>query len=160
MFVVQHETYPYSPHIEFPGRSTSPNAWVNALLWIRSNTPVNAVFAVDSRYFKEKGVDVHGFRAISERSDLADYYKDSGVAAIFPNLAVEWKQMSSATYGLNDFSKAEFMRLAHEYPVTWTVIHGPAPAGMDCPYQQRGYAVCKIPGAPGLAHAPPAPGAE
>jgi hypothetical protein len=35
------------------------------------------------------------------------------------------------------------------------VIHGPAPSGMDCPYQQRGYAVCKIPGAPGLALSSP-----
>ena len=160
MYIVAWRTYSYSPHIEFPGHTTSPNAWVNALLWIRRNTPTDAVFAVDSRYFKAKGVDVHGFRAISERSALADYYKDSGAVAIFPNLAVEWKQMSSATYGLNHFSKAEFMRLAREYPVTWTVIHGPAPAGMDCPYQQRGYAVCKIPGAPGLAHAPPAARAE
>ena len=160
MFVVQHETYPYSPHIEFPGRTTSPNAWVNALLWIRRHTPTDAVFAVDSRYFIAKGVDVHGFRAISERSDLADYYKDGGVVAIFPNLAAEWKQMSNATYGLNHFNKEQFERLAREYPVTWTVIHGPAPAGMDCPYQQRGYSVCRIPGAAGLAHTAVAAGAR
>ncbi len=160
MFIVQWQTYPNSPHIEFPGRTTSPNAWVNALLWIRHNTPTDAVFAVDSRYFKTRGVDVHGFRAVSERSDLADYYKDSGVVAIFPNLATEWKQMSSATYGLNHFSKEQFERLAREYPVTWTVIHGPAPAGMECPYEQREYSVCKIPGAVGLTHGAPGAGAE
>jgi hypothetical protein len=106
---------------------------------------------VDSRYFLDKGADVHGFRAISERSDLADYFKDGGVVAMFPNLADEWKQMSNATDGLNHFRAQDFTRLAGEYPVTWTVIHGPAPAGMDCPYQQRGYSVCRIPGAAGQA---------
>jgi hypothetical protein len=151
MFCVARQTYPFSPQIEFPGCTTSPNAWVNTLLWIRQNTPTNAVFAVDSHYFKELGVDVHGFRAISERSDLADYFKDSGVVSLFPGLAVEWKQMSNATYGLDHFRRQDFLRLARQYPVTWAVIHGAAPSGMDCPYQQRGYSVCKIPDAPGLS---------
>ncbi len=151
MFLVARATYPVSPHIEWPGRATSANAWVNTLFWIRRNTPCDAIFAVDSGYFLSPDVDVHGFRALSERSSLADYYKDGGVVAIFPRLADEWKQMSSATAGLNHFSVPDFVRLAHEYPVTWTVIHGSAPAGMDCPYQQNGYAVCRIPDAPGLA---------
>jgi hypothetical protein len=146
MCFVAHETYPHSAHIEAPWANTSSNAWVNTLLWVRGHTPKDAVFAVDSRYFKDRGVDVHGFRAISERSDLADYFKDGGVVALFPDLAPEWKQMSNATYGLNNFSAVDFARLAREYPVTWTVIHGSAPAGMDCPYQERGYDVCKIHG--------------
>ncbi|MGH9600490.1 MAG: hypothetical protein ACRD27_11545 [Terracidiphilus sp.] len=145
MFCVAWRTYPNSPHIEAPWLKTSSNSWVNTLLWIRWNTPTNAVFAVDSRYFKQPGVDVHGFRAISERSELADYYKDGGVAAMFPRLAPEWKRESNATYGLNHFNVEDFERLAREYPVTWTVIHGSAPEGMSCPYQQRGYAVCRIP---------------
>jgi hypothetical protein len=151
MFLVARSTYPHSPHIELPWQKTSCNDWVNTLFWIRENTPEEAVFAVDSRYFLDKGADVHGFRAISERSDLADYFKDGGVVAMFPNLADEWKQMSNATYGLNHFRAQDFTRLAGEYPVTWTVIHGLAPAGMDCPYQQRGYSVCRIPGAAGQA---------
>jgi hypothetical protein len=57
--------------------------------------------------------------------------------------------MSDATYGLNHFRREDFIRLARQYPVTWTVIHGVAPTGMTCPYQQRGYAVCKIPAASG-----------
>jgi hypothetical protein len=159
MYAVDYETYPTSQHIEWPGVATSPNAWVNTLLWIRQNTPTGAVFAVDSAYFNAHGVDVHGFRSISERASLADYHKDGGVAAMFPNLADDWKQQSSATSGLNHFTAQDFTRLAHEYPVTWTAIHGPAPAGMDCPYQQRGYSVCRIPGAPGLT-ASSSPGAE
>jgi hypothetical protein len=145
IYWVQHETYPNSPHIEWPSR-TSPNSWVNALLWIRNNTPDNAVFAVDSRYFLQDGVDQHGFRAISARSGLADYYKDGGVVAIFPFLAPEWKQMSNATYGLNRFSLAQFRTLRQQYPdVSWTVIHGTAPTGLVCPYQRDSYNVCRLP---------------
>jgi hypothetical protein len=146
MFAVSRQTYPHSPQVELPA-STSSNPWVNTLLWIRRDTPKDAVFAVDSRYFKDPVVDVHGFRAISERSDLADYYKDGGVVSLFPNLAVEWKEMSDATYGLNHFRRAQFRTLKREYPaVTWTVIHGNAPAGMKCPYQQGGFSVCRMPG--------------
>lgn len=155
MFAVDYETNPLSPHIEWPGQTASTNAWVNTLLWIRQNTPQDAVFAVDSGYFRDPDVDVHGFRSISERAALADYHKDGGVVAIFPNLADDWKQQSSATRGLNHFTAQDFTRLAHEYPVTWTAIHGPAPAGMECPYQQSGYAVCKIPDAPGLTSSSP-----
>ena len=154
MFFLARDTYSHSPQTELPWLKTSSNDWVNTLLWVRENTPKDAVFAVDSRYFLDQGVDVHGFRVISERSDLADYFKDGGVVAMFPNLADEWKQMSNATYGLNHFRAHDFTRLAGEYPVTWTVIHGPTPAGMDCPYQQRGYSVCRIPGVMGQASAP------
>jgi hypothetical protein len=151
MFFVERDIYPASAHIEWPWVQSTSNAWINTLLWVRHNTPRDAVFAVDSRYFDDAGVDKHGFRAVSHRSELADYFKDGGAVAIFPALAVEWKQMTDATYGLNHFAVADFVRLAREYPVTWTVIHGPAPAGMECPYQQQGYAVCRIPDAPGLA---------
>jgi hypothetical protein len=153
MFFVACQTYPASAHIEAPWQTTSSNPWVNTMLWVRQNTPRDAVFAVDAYYFNDPGVDVHGFRAISERSALADYIKDSGVVAMFPSLAVEWKQMSDATIGLNHFSTADFTRLAAQYPVNWAVIHGSAPTGMACPYQQQGYSVCRIPGAPELAQA-------
>ena len=145
MYWVQHETYPHSPHIELPS-DTSPNPWVNTLLWIRNNTPEDAVFAVDSRYFLQDGIDTHGFRAISARSELPDYIKDGGVVAIFPFLAPEWKQMSSATYGLNQFSLGQFRTLRSDYPqVNWTVIHGTAPVGLDCPYLRNSYSVCRMP---------------
>jgi hypothetical protein len=144
MFFVGRATYPHSQQIEFPA-ATSSNAWVNTLLWIRHNTPEDAVFAVDSHYLRDEITDSHGFRAISERSSLADYYKDSGAASLFPTLADEWKQMSTATTGLNHFTQADFKRLETEYPaVTWTVVRGTAPAGLTCPYQQQGYAVCQI----------------
>lgn len=145
MFFVGRATYPNSQQVELPSGS-SPNAWVNTLLWIRHNTPEDAVFAVDSHYLHQDGVDSHGFRAVSERSALADYYKDSGAASLFPRLAPEWKQMSDATTGLNGFTPADFQRLKQSYPeVSWTVIRGGAPAGLGCPYQHQGYSVCRIP---------------
>ncbi len=145
MFYVARQTYPNSPQIELPSQ-TSSNAWVNTLLWVRNNTPRDAVFAVDSRYFMDPEADVHGFRAIAERSALADYFKDGGVVSLFPGLAEEWKQMSNATYGLNHFRVDDFRRLKAEYPaISWTVVHGAAPAGMECPHQQGAYAVCRMP---------------
>uniref|UniRef100_E6QIM8 Glycosyltransferase RgtA/B/C/D-like domain-containing protein n=1 Tax=mine drainage metagenome TaxID=410659 RepID=E6QIM8_9ZZZZ len=153
MFWIARATYPNSPQVELPGMATAnrwtSNPWIDALLWIRGNTPEDAVFAVDARYFKDPITDVHGFRAISERSSLADFYKDSGVVSLFPDLAVEWKQMSTATEGLNHFDLGDFERLRGEYPVvSWTIIHGAAPAGLDCPYQRGGYAVCKLANVP------------
>ena len=83
MLLIQRNAYANSPHIEFPWRQTK-NDWVQALYWIRSNTPKNAVFAIDPRYITLPEVDQHGFRAIAERSMLSDYYKDSGAVSLFP----------------------------------------------------------------------------
>ncbi len=144
LFFVGRDTYPNSPPVEFPAEASS-NAWVDTLLWVRRNTPTDAVFAVDSRYFKDSDTDLHGFRAIAERSALADYYKDGGVVSLFPALATEWKDMSDATYGLNQFNKGDFLRLQQHYPrVSWTVLHGKAPVGLECPYQRRGFSVCRF----------------
>lgn len=145
MFLVARQTYPNSPQVEFPW-ATSSNPWVRTLMWIRQNTPRDAVFAVDAQYFKDDIVDSHGFRAISERSALADQYKDSGVVSLFPALADEWKRMSEATTGLNHFSVDQFRQLHEEYPqVSWVVIHGTAPAGLRCPYVKDNFSVCHIP---------------
>jgi hypothetical protein len=145
MFLVSRQTYPNSPQVEFPS-TTSSNPWVNALLWVRQNTPTDAVFAVDAAYLKDDLTDTHGFRAISERSSISDYFKDGGAASLFPALADKWKKGSEATHGLNGFSAAQFRALKLEFPeVSWTVIHGSAPGGMNCPYQRQGFSVCQIP---------------
>ena len=147
MFWVSRATYPNTQQIELPS-NTSKNPWVNTLLWIRSNTPRDAVFAVDSGYFVDTPMDLHGFRAISERSALADYVKDGGVVTLFPELAYEWKKMSDSTHGLNHFSIAEFQSLRQKYPeVSWTVVHGAAPSELNCPYKKDGFSVCWMPGA-------------
>jgi len=44
---------------------------------IRLQTPRDAVFALDPNYMLIAGEDQHGFRAIAERSALADALKDN-----------------------------------------------------------------------------------
>ncbi len=143
MWLVQRDTYSSSPHIEWPGLSSS-NPWVSAFLWVRANTPKDAVFALDPNYMLRPGEDVHGFRAIAERSSLADRVKDNGAVCLFPRLADEWERQVRA----QDWEKLQasgFEKLAERYPVTWIVTQNLRLPGVICPYRQAGLAVCRIP---------------
>jgi hypothetical protein len=143
MFMLQRNDYPASAHIEWPG-ATSGNSWNAAFLWIRGHTPKDAVFALDPDYMNLPGEDLHGFRAVAERSVLADRAKDSGAVSLFPGLADEWKNEVLATFRWEKFTAADFRRLAAEYPVTWVVVRRPGPAGLMCLYQNQDLAVCRI----------------
>src|ERR1035437_8313359 len=90
MVLVQETTFPASQHVEWPG-SNNGNTWMSAFLWIRYHTPKDAVFATDPNYMARPGEDAHGFRAVAERSVLADSVKDSGAVSLFPRLATEWQ---------------------------------------------------------------------
>jgi hypothetical protein len=142
MWVAQADAYPSSPQVEWPGHA-SDNAWLEALYWIRANTPKDAVFALDPNYFALPGVDQHGFRAVAERSVLADRLKDSGPVALFPQLAEEWKHQVSAQTGWEKFDRRDFERLDRLYPVTWIVTRSPGP-GLVCPYRTPSLVVCHI----------------
>jgi hypothetical protein len=142
--LLQNSTYPASAHVEWPG-AASPNRWCDAFLWIRGNTPKNAVFALDPAYMLLPGEDMHGFRAIAERSMLADAVKDSGAVSLFPGLAAEWKAQVQSAHGWKQFQLPDFERLAGLYPVTWFVTELPAPAGLPCPYRNQAVAVCRLP---------------
>jgi hypothetical protein len=135
--------YPFSPHIEWPG-SDGGNCWVATFLWIRHHTPKDAVFALDPNYMAFPADDQHGFRAVAERSALADNVKDSGAVSLFPQLADHWKGEILAQAGWADFQLADFERLARQYPVTWVVAHRPGPPGLVCPYENGEVAVCRI----------------
>jgi hypothetical protein len=143
MLIFQCSAFSASPHIEFPGVS-SGNSWTSAFLWIRGNTPRDAVFGMDPNYMASPGEDMHGFRAIAERSALADLVKDSGAVSLFPALAEEWRRETLAQRGWNYFAPADFQRLAGKFPVTWILVRRPSPAGMICPYENRDLAVCRI----------------
>ena len=104
------------------------------------------MFAIDPDYMLLPGEDKHGFRAVAERSVLADRVKDSGAVSLFPGLATDWNNQVRAQSGWERFSVADFQRLARQYPVTW-VVTGHSTAGMDCPYRESGLAVCRIEGA-------------
>lgn len=144
MFAVDLNDYPDSPHIERPGVHYQGD-WLASFLWIRDHTPKNAVFAIDPEYLSKPGVDLHGFRAIAERSVLADQEKDSGAASVFPDLAEQWKQESSAQSDWSHVSEDRLQVLQAQYGVTWVLLENSAPVGgVICPYRNRDLRVCRI----------------
>ena len=143
MWLLQRADFPVSAHVEWPGR-TDRNPWVAAFVWVRDHTPKDAVFALDPNYMAQAGEDQHGFRAIAERSALADNVKDSGAVSLFPQLADDWKSQVQAQSGWEHFRRADFEQLARSYPVTWILTRRPGPAGMACPYQNADLTVCRV----------------
>ncbi len=117
MWLLQRSVYPASPHVEWSDSSPN-NQWTAAFFWIRHNTPKDAVFALDPYYLEAPGEDMHGFRAVAERSVLADAVKDSGAVSLFPRLAEHWDRQVRVLNDWNHFELADFERVAKLYPVT------------------------------------------
>jgi len=143
MAYAQDRLTPCSPHFELPGRE-SKNIWVQAFKWVRHNTPEDAYFALDPRYMALPGEDQHGFRAIAQRSALADAVKDSGAASMFPALASPWTDQLNAQKGWEGFHRDDFLRLKKNYGVDWVVIQAPGPPDLPCPYATSQLLVCHI----------------
>jgi hypothetical protein len=144
MFYAQRQMFPATEHVELPGNE-SRNAWLQAFAWIRQNTPVDSLFALDPHYVELPGEDYHGFRALAERSALADYDKDAGMAARVPRLAPRWLKEVNAQSGWQSFHAADFERLKNTFGVTWVILSArDAPAGMTCPYQHQQLRVCRL----------------
>jgi hypothetical protein len=151
MFYGQRQMYPASAHLEVPGAAPQ-TAWLQAFAWIRQNTPVDSLFALDPHYMTLPGEDYHGFRALAERSALADYEKDGGMAARVPRLAPRWLKEVNAQTGWQNFQPSDFQRLKNDFGVTWIVLARPQynPAGqapepgMICPYQNAELQVCRL----------------
>src|SRR4051794_30208760 len=142
MAFAQFQLFPSTSHLELPGES-SRNQWVQAFNWIRQNSPNNAYFALDPQHMELPGEDQHGFRAIAERSMLADKVKDSGAVTMFPALAGEWQQQQLAQRGWEHFQRADFERLRQQFGVNWVVLTSPAILD-DCPYRNPAVAVCRL----------------
>ena len=143
MAFVQFRFFPASAHIEWPGVA-SRNEWVQAFDWVRERTPTSAYFALDPLYMEIPGEDRQAFRAIAERSMLADMVKDSGAASMFPSLAEGWWERVSALKGWRNFQAADFQRLKGRYGVDWLVLQQPGTPDLVCPYQNAGVRVCRI----------------
>lgn len=144
MFALDEATYPASPHIERPGAGYQ-GEWLSSFLWIRAQTPKDAFFALDPEYLLKAGVDLHGFRAVAERSTMADQEKDSGAASVFPELAELWKQQSAAQSDWAHVSVDRLQNLRAQYGVTWVLLENPAPSdGLLCPYTNGALRVCQI----------------
>ena len=144
MFFAQQALFPASAHIEWPGAAPR-NEWAQAFLWVRDNTPVDAVFSLDPEFMQLKGEDTIGFRCLAERSRLADSSKDSGAVSMFPPLAEEWWAQVQAQNAWKNFRLRDVLHLKSEYGVSWVVLQQPAGAGLDCAYQNSAVRVCRIP---------------
>ena len=144
MWTVQAQAYPFSAHIEWPGASYR-SGWVSAFVWIRGHTPKDAIFALDPNYMAIPEDDQHGFRAVAERSVLADNRKDSGAVSLFPQLADEWKEQVTAQEGWRDFGLADYRRIGNRYGVGWLVLEsGQRTEGLVCPYRNDAVSVCRV----------------
>jgi hypothetical protein len=143
MWFAQRELFPKTSHLEWPGREAK-NDWVSAFLWIRANAPLDAYFALDPDYMALPGDDQHGFRAIAERSRLADRIKDSGAVTMFPALAETWHEQVQAQSGWKSFQTRDFQRLKEKFGVNWAVLERPGVTGLSCPYRNKTLLVCQI----------------
>lgn len=143
MYLAQLDLFSASAHIEWPGAAPK-NPWEQAFLWIRENTPVNALFAIDPYYMDIPGEDEVGFRCLAERSRLADGVKDNGVVSMFPPLGEEWWSQVQAQSPWKNFRAQDFMRLKEKYGIGWIVVQQPA-EGIDCPYDKNAVKVCHLP---------------
>jgi hypothetical protein len=143
MGYAQRLGFDMTSHIEWP-QAESKNQWVQAFVWIRDNTPVDAYFALDPDYMQAPGEDQHGFRAIAARSRLADRIKDSGAVTMFPALAETWLNQVEAQTGWSRFDEQDFGRLKTLYGVNWVVVAPEEHDGLSCPYANREVWVCRI----------------
>ncbi len=153
MFYAQRQMYPATAHVEWPGAAPS-NPWLQAFAWIRQNVPIDSLFALDSRYETLPGEDYHGFRALAERSVLADYDKDGGMAARVPHLAPRWLREVTAQSGWRNFQTADFQRLKSEFGVNWAILsrgdrafsefQSDSGPGITCPYANQQIRVCRL----------------
>lgn len=143
MFVAQRALFPASAHIEWPGAAPR-NPWVQAFDWVQKNTPTGAIFALDPHHMDIAGEDENGFRAIAQRSRMADGVKDSGAVTMFPPNAEEWVRETQALSGWNHFGVRDFEQLQQQFGVSWVVLQKPGVAGMNCPYQNSAVLVCRL----------------
>lgn len=144
MFLAQRHLFAATEHIELPGRP-SANPWLQAFAWIRTHTPQNAYFAVDPGYLAAPGEDYHSFRALAERSVLADNLKDATVLSKAPQLAPVWKAQALAQSGWNHFHLADFESLKARFGVDWVLLPNPPPPGLACAWHNGSLAVCRVP---------------
>jgi hypothetical protein len=144
MLAAQRAELRSSPHLELPG-GASANPWLQAFAWIRANTPQDAYFALDPETMEAPGEDYHGFRALAERSQLADAVKDAAVVTQVPELGPVWARQVEAERGWRNFRLADFERLKAEFGVDWVLVEYPQPEGLACQWHNGMLAVCKIP---------------
>lgn len=144
MFLTQRHLFAATEHIELPGQP-SQNPWLQAFAWIRTNTPQDAYFAIDPEYMAAPEEDNDGFRALAERSALADADKDAAVVTKAQDLSPRWQRELHAEAGWKHFQLSDFERLKQEFGVNWVLVSYPQPNGLNCPWHNALLAVCQVP---------------
>jgi hypothetical protein len=144
MFLVEWELIDDGAHLELP-RMVTANPWLQAFDWIRQNTPTDAYFALDPRYLAAPGEGFHSFRALAERSQLADGIKDTAVVMQVPSLAPVWHEQQVAQAGWPRFGLADFERLKAQFGVDWVLVPYPQPPGLTCRWHNQALTVCQVP---------------
>jgi hypothetical protein len=91
------------------------------------------------------GEDFHSFRALAERSQLADNIKDAAVVTNIPKLGEVWEQQVQAEQGWKHFQLSDFERLKAEFGVNWVLVSYPQPSGLPCPWHNAILTACRIP---------------
>jgi hypothetical protein len=141
-FLAQRASYSLSAHVELPGSATR-NPWQQAFVWIRGNTPQDAVFAANPHLVFVQSDDAQGFRAISERSLLADD-KDEGVVVVFPYLASEWARERNTQAGVDEMTDAQRLARLRPLGADWILLSRSAITGLPCPYRNAVAQVCRL----------------
>jgi len=144
MFASQRSTYPESAHFEWPG-VVPQNLWSQAFLWIRDNTPKDALFALDANYISQDSEDAQSFRSIAERSVLPDYSKDGGETSITPRLADAWFEGETAQTGLDTENDGAREAKLQPLGVEWVVLRRNSLTAWVCPYENVMVKVCALP---------------
>lgn len=144
MLIAQRKTWAGGDAVEWTG-SSPKNPYEQAFLWIRGNTPRNAVFAFNPQLVYLPGEDEQGFRAITERDHLADD-KDAGVAAVLPWLAERWAQQRNAALSVDTMSDAERLRTLAPLGANWLLLPPDARTQLPCPWNNQVAKVCRLMG--------------
>ena len=144
MLLAQWETVDEGVHLEFPWTAPA-TPWLQAFEWVRANTPVDAYFALDPHYLAAPGEGYRSFRALAERSQLADAVKDPAVVTQVPRLASDWQKQQRALEGWPRFGLSDFEHLKATLGVDWVVVSYPSQAGLACAWHNAAVSVCRIP---------------
>lgn len=152
LYAAQRGAYPNSAHVELPGH-TPRNPWKQAFVWIRANTPRNAVFAANPHLVFMGGEDAQGFRATAQRSLLADD-KDEGVVIVFPQLAEAWAAQRKPQAGIDSMSDQQRLARLRPLGVTWIMLPEESATSLPCPYHNAIVQVCRLEAASQVAEGP------
>lgn len=142
MFSAQRLAWAGSNHIEWPG-SPPANPYRQAFLWIRVNTPRNAVFAFNPVLVYLPEEDEQGFRAIAERDHLADD-KDAGIVAVLPQLAGRWALQRNAESDVDGMTDTERTSSLAPLGANWLLLPPSTATELPCPYRNGKVKVCRL----------------